>query len=46
MNSTMEDGMSISYHFMSNQEKEKEIEFFSHAIRNLKTSINQYEKAD
>lgn len=39
--STMEDGMSISYHFMSNQEKEKEIEFFRHAIRNLKTSINQ-----
>lgn len=33
---TMEDGMTISYHFMSDQDKEKETEFFKHAIRNLK----------
>lgn len=33
---TMEDGMTISYHFMSDQDKEREAEFFKHAIKNLK----------
>ena len=34
--STMEDGMSISYHFMSDQDREKEMKFFSHGLRNIK----------
>jgi hypothetical protein len=34
--STMEDGMSISYHFMSDQDREKEMKFFSRAARNIK----------
>lgn len=37
--STMEDGMAISYHFMSDQDKEKEMEFFKCAILNIKKVI-------
>jgi hypothetical protein len=34
--STMEDGMAISYHFMNDQDRDKELEFFRRAVRNLK----------
>ncbi|TCL55216.1 condensation domain-containing protein [Kineothrix alysoides] len=34
--STMEDGMAVSYHFMNDQDREKELEFFRRAVRNLK----------
>ncbi len=34
--STMEDGMAVSYHFMSDQDREKELEFFRRAVGNLK----------
>lgn len=37
--STMEDGMTISYHFMSDQEKEKELEFFQRGIRNIRNNV-------
>lgn len=37
--STMEDGMTISYHFMSDQDREKELEFFKRGIRNLKKYV-------
>jgi hypothetical protein len=36
---TMEDGMTISYHFMSDQDREKEFEFFQRAVRNLKMYV-------
>ncbi len=38
---TMGDGMTISYHFMSDQNKEKETEFFKHAIKNLKVEEHE-----
>ena len=34
--STMEDGMYISYHFMDEEEKEKEMELFKRAMLNLR----------
>ncbi|VYU17114.1 hypothetical protein [Clostridium tertium] len=34
--STMNDGMNISYHFMSNEDMEKEIRFFKRGIKNLR----------
>lgn len=37
--STMEDGMMISYHFMSNQDREKEVQFFNRAIENIKKVV-------
>lgn len=36
--STIEDGMTISYHFMSNQDEAKEQEFFKRAILNIRES--------
>jgi hypothetical protein len=33
---TMEDGMAVSYHFMSDQDRGKETEFFRSAIQNIK----------
>ncbi len=38
---TMEDGMTISYHFMSDQNKVRETKFFKHAIRNLKVEEHE-----
>ncbi|MFA9464675.1 MAG: hypothetical protein ACERKN_10345 [Velocimicrobium sp.] len=37
--STMEDGMTVSYHFMKNQDEEKQLKFFKRAVKTLK-SIN------
>ena len=34
--SIMNDGMNISYHFMSNEDMEKEIRFFKRGIKNLR----------
>lgn len=37
--STMEDGMTISYHFMNTQNKTEEQEFFKRAIKNIRIII-------
>ncbi len=42
--STMEDGMYISYHFMGEEEKEKEEEFFKRAILNIKCNCRKGER--
>lgn len=34
--STMNDGMTVSYHFMSDQDKDKEMAFFKRAVRIMK----------